>query len=105
MSPHGAVPSELAVCEPILAVHLLGKPVASGVELGVLAEQTAGMSAAETRFVCDRAAMNALRRVFPSSTDAIVDPASVLIGQTDFDEALAKDPRSAKASGALPPPS
>ncbi len=88
--------------EAILAVHLLGKPVASGVDVGVLAEQTAGMSAAETRFVCDRAAMNALRRVFPGSASATVDPASVQIGQADFDEALvhAKGP----AHHVPPPP-
>ncbi len=51
--------------EAILAVHLRGKPVAPSVEIDSLAERSEGMSAAETRFICDRAAMNALRRVFP----------------------------------------
>ena len=43
----------------ILAVHLRKKPIDSRVDLSVLAELTEGLSAAEVRFVCDRAAMNA----------------------------------------------
>jgi transitional endoplasmic reticulum ATPase len=88
--------------EAVLAVHLRGKPVAAGVEIAALAERTAGMSAAEARFMCDRAAMNALRRVFPTSTTAAVDAASVLIGQNDFEEALKEGRGSARASGAAP---
>jgi transitional endoplasmic reticulum ATPase len=88
--------------EAVLAVHLRGKPVAAGVEIAALAERTAGMSAAEARFLCDRAAMNALRRVFPTSTTAAVDAASVLIGQNDFEEALKEGRGSARASGAAP---
>jgi transitional endoplasmic reticulum ATPase len=86
----------------ILAVHLRGKPVAAGVDVAALAEPTAGLSAADIRFMCDRAAMNALRRVFPTAATATVDAASVQIGQADFDEALHAGRASASASGALP---
>jgi transitional endoplasmic reticulum ATPase len=90
--------------EAIVAVHLRGKPVAEGVQLADLAEQTDGMSAAEIRFICDSAAMSALRRVFPTSAMAVVDPAAVSIGQSDFDDALQNGRRSVAASGALPFP-
>jgi transitional endoplasmic reticulum ATPase len=90
--------------EAIVAVHLRGKPVAEGVQLADLAEQTNGMSAAEIRFICDSAAMSALRRVFPTSAVAMVDPAAVSIGQSDFDDALQSGRGSARASGALPLP-
>jgi transitional endoplasmic reticulum ATPase len=90
--------------EAIVAVHLRGKPVAEGVQLADLAEQTDGMSAAEIRFICDSAAMSALRRVFPTSAMAVVDPAAVSIGQSDFDDALQTGRRSVAASGALPFP-
>jgi transitional endoplasmic reticulum ATPase len=88
--------------ETVLAIHLRGKPVAAGMDLAALAERTAGMSAAEIRFMCDRAAMSALRRVFPTSAAATVDAAAVLIGQADFDEALNGRTGSASASGAFP---
>ena len=90
--------------EAIVAVHLRGKPVAEGVQLADLADQTDGMSAAEIRFICDSAAMSALRRVFPTSAMAVVDPAAVSIGQSDFDDALQSGRGSARASGALPMP-
>jgi len=73
----------------ILGVHLRKKPVAEGIDLAVLAERTAGLSAAEVRFVCDRAALNAIRRIFPATTGEAVDIDSLLIEQRDFDEALA----------------
>jgi SpoVK/Ycf46/Vps4 family AAA+-type ATPase len=64
--------------EAIVAVHLRGKPVADRLQLADLTEQTDGMSAAEIRFICDSAAMSALRRVFPISATAAVDPAAVV---------------------------
>ncbi len=90
-------------CEAILTIHLRGKPVAPCVEPADLAERSAGMSAAEIRFMCDRAAMNALRRVLTNSTTVTVDATSILIGQADFDEALKCETASPGASGALPP--
>jgi transitional endoplasmic reticulum ATPase len=73
----------------ILAVHLRKKPIDSRVDLSVLAELTEGLSAAEVRFVCDRAAMNAIRRVFPASSGGLLDIGALRIEQRDFDDALA----------------
>lgn len=46
------------------------------------------MSAADLRFLCDRAAMNALRRVFPTSAGAPAGGAGLSIEKRDFDQAL-----------------
>jgi len=73
----------------ILAVHLRKKPIDDRVDLPVLAELTEGLSAAEVRFVCDRAAMNAIRRVFPATSGGVVEIGSLRIEQRDFDDALA----------------
>ncbi len=87
----------------ILALHLRGKPVAAGVDLAALAEQMAGMSAAETCFLCDRAAMNALRRVFAGPIARAADDAELRIEQSDFDQALQSGAGSAIPSGAIQP--
>jgi transitional endoplasmic reticulum ATPase len=72
----------------ILGVGLRKKPVAEGIDLAALAERTEGLSAAEVRFVCDRAALSAIRRVFPAGGERIeID--SLRIEQRDFDDALA----------------
>jgi transitional endoplasmic reticulum ATPase len=73
----------------ILAVHLRKKPIDDRVDLSVLSELTEGLSAAEVRFVCDRAAMNAIRRVFPATSGGVVEIGSLRIEQRDFDDALA----------------
>jgi transitional endoplasmic reticulum ATPase len=73
----------------ILGVHLRKKPIAQGVDLAALAELTEGLSAAEVRFVCDRAALGAIRRVFPATSGEAVDIESLRIEQRDFDDALA----------------
>ena len=57
----------------ILGVHLRKKPVAEGIDLAALAELTEGLSAAEVRFVCDRAALSAIRRVFPATSGEAVE--------------------------------
>ncbi len=74
----------------ILEVHLRKKPIDPQIDRAVLADLTEGMSAAEVRFVVDQAAMNAVRRVFPTTSETTVDPASVRIEQRDFDDALMK---------------
>jgi transitional endoplasmic reticulum ATPase len=73
----------------ILAVHLRKKPIDDRVDLSVLSDLTEGLSAAEVRFVCDRAALNAIRRVFPATSGGLVDIGALLIEQRDFDDALA----------------
>lgn len=82
----------------ILKVHLRNRPVEETVDVAGLAELTEGMSAAELRFVCDRAALSAIRRIFPVTGDAPVDIDALRIVQRDFDDALA-----AQASQQPPP--
>jgi transitional endoplasmic reticulum ATPase len=72
----------------ILAVHLRAKPVDDAVDVARLAEQTDGLSAAEVRFVCDRAAMNAIRRVFPTAGETVAVISDLRIRQEDFDAAV-----------------
>ena len=83
----------------ILGVHLRKKPVAEGIDLAALADLTEGLSAAEVRFVCDRAALGAIRRVFPATSGEAVDIDRLRIEQRDFDDALAAQ---AGASGRPP---
>ncbi len=74
----------------ILAVHLRKKPVDERVDLAALADRTEGLSAAEVRFLCDRASMIAIRRVFKERDAGPVESGSVHVGPADFDEALAE---------------
>jgi transitional endoplasmic reticulum ATPase len=83
----------------ILGVCLRKKPIAEGIDLAALAERTEGLSAAEVRFVCDRAALSAIRRVFPAAGGESVEIDSLRIEQRDFDDALAAQ---ASASGRPP---
>ncbi|WPP03089.1 CDC48 family AAA ATPase [Methylocella tundrae] len=89
--------------QAILAVHLRRKPIDQRIDLSALAELTEGMSAAEVRFVCDRAAMNAIRRVFPAAKGGLVDVATLRIEQRDFDEAIG-DRAAASGQPAAPQP-
>jgi transitional endoplasmic reticulum ATPase len=73
----------------VLAVHLRSRPVDEMVDVARLAEQTEGLSAAEVRFVCDRAAMNAIRRVFPADGVASAAISELRMRQEDFDAAVA----------------
>ena len=82
----------------ILEVHLRKRPIDERIDLAALAERTDGMSAAEVRFVCDRAAMNAIRRVFPPSGNQLVDAAALCIEQRDFDDALAEQAAASERS-------
>ena len=75
----------------ILGVHLRKRPVDERIDLAALADLTEGMSAAEIRFLCDRAALNAIRRIFPATHGGVVDIGSLLIEQRDFDDALAAE--------------
>ncbi|ARN82426.1 CDC48 family AAA ATPase [Methylocystis bryophila] len=74
----------------ILAVHLRQKPVDEKIELAALADRTEGLSAAEVRFVCDRASMLAIRRVFKEPDAGPIELGSLRLEQRDFDEALAE---------------
>jgi transitional endoplasmic reticulum ATPase len=73
----------------ILRVHLIKKPIDERVDLEALAELSEGMSAAEIRFLCDRAALSAIRRIYPTSAGEAIDIGALNIEQRDFDDALA----------------
>lgn len=70
--------------EAILELHLRHRPLAPGVDVAHLAAATEGMSAAEVRFLCDRAALIALRRVLPHGGEH----AGIEITPADFAAAL-----------------
>jgi transitional endoplasmic reticulum ATPase len=89
-------PDRAARCM-ILNVHLRGRPIDAGIDVEGLANAAAGLSAAEIRAVCDRAALNALRRAFPSIGTERIDVSSLTIRQTDFDEAVVEQLRTATA--------
>ena len=55
-------PPDLAGRQEILAVHTRGKPLADGVDLSVVARQTAGLTGAELANICNEAAIFAGRR-------------------------------------------
>ena len=82
----------------ILTAHLRKKPVDEAVDLTALAELTEGLSAAEVRFLCDRAALNTIRRIYSTTECEAPDVGSVRVEQRDFDDALAAK------SGAPGPP-
>jgi cell division protease FtsH len=69
-------PPDLSGREDILSVHVRGKPLAPGTDLGVVARQTSGLTGAELANICNEAAINAGRR---GDTE---------IFQADFDFAL-----------------
>ncbi len=66
-------PPDLAGREAILKVHTRTKPLASVVDLGVVARQTSGLTGAELANICNEAAINAGRRddneISPSDFD------------------------------------
>jgi len=54
-------PPDLEARREMLALHLEGRPVATGFDLGMLAEALEGYSASDIRFLVDEAARDALR--------------------------------------------
>jgi transitional endoplasmic reticulum ATPase len=85
----------------ILKVHLSKKPMDEKINRAALAERTAGMSAAEIRFLCDRAALNAIRRIYPIAAGEAVEIGALRIEQRDFDDAFAMQD---SASSRVPQP-
>ncbi len=72
----------------VLDVHLRHKPVGGDVDALALAQRTEGMSAAEVRAVCDRAAMNAVRRAFAAAAPGADQIETPDIGWNDFEASL-----------------
>ena len=74
----------------VFAVHTRDKPVADGVDLGRLADETDGYSGAEVAAVCREAAMTAIERVADEHGESANDHADeVTITEDDFSAAIA----------------
>ena len=73
----------------IFSVHLRGKPASPGIDATALAARTEGFSGADMAGVCQRAAMEALRRVVATAEGGSPDEASLNIELSDFDAVLA----------------
>jgi transitional endoplasmic reticulum ATPase len=74
----------------IFSVHLRGKPTFSGIDACELAARTEGFSGADIAGVCQRAALEALRRVVAAAGGGPPDEASLEIEPSDFEVSLAE---------------
>jgi transitional endoplasmic reticulum ATPase len=74
----------------IFSVHLCGKPTSPGIDAAGLAARTEDFSGADIAGVCQRAAMEALRRVVAAAEGGPPDEASLRIEPSDFDVVLAE---------------
>jgi len=74
----------------IFSVHLRGKPTSPKIDAAGLAARTEGFSGADIAGVCQRAAMEALRRVVAAAEGGPPDEASLRIEPSDFDVVLAE---------------
>jgi transitional endoplasmic reticulum ATPase len=73
----------------IFGIHLRGKPLAPGIDIGKLAARTEGLSGADIAGVCHQAALTAVRRVVEAAGGNPPDEAAVLITIRDIRAALA----------------
>lgn len=73
----------------IFGIHLRGKPLASGIDVGKLAARTEGLSGADIAGICHQAALAAVRRVVEAAGDNPPDEAALLITIRDIRAALA----------------
>ena len=74
----------------IFSVHLRGKPTSPKIDAAGLAARTEGFSGADMAGGCQRAAMEALRRVVAAAEGGPPDEASLRIEPSDFDVVLAE---------------
>ena len=90
---------ELAAREAILGVHVKGKPLAPGVDLHALAENTAGFSGADLANLLNEAAINAVRdqRSVVDAADLDAARDRVLLGRRDASNALLPEERRSVA--------
>lgn len=74
----------------ILAVHLRGKPLAGGIDIGALARRCEGYGGAEIALLCRRAGLSAVRRAVVKREGGAPGPAEVRLEAGDFDAAFAE---------------
>jgi len=72
----------------IFEVHLRGKPLAPGVDIGKLAARSEGLNGADIAGVCHQATLAAVRRVVEAAGDDPPDEAALRITARDLLEAL-----------------
>jgi transitional endoplasmic reticulum ATPase len=88
-------PPDLAERLAILRIQSRGKPVATSVDLALIAARTEGCSGADLGAICHRAALNAIRDRVRSNAppDAGRDSPPLMILPAHFEQALAEIPR------------
>jgi transitional endoplasmic reticulum ATPase len=74
----------------IFEVHLRGKPLDSGIDIGTLAAMTDGVSGADIAGVCQQAALAAVRRVVEAAGDRLPDEATLRITMQDVQASLSR---------------
>jgi transitional endoplasmic reticulum ATPase len=74
----------------IFEVHLRGKPLDSGIDIGKLAAMTDGVSGADIAGVCQQAALAAVRRVVEAAGDHLPDEATLRITLQDVQASLSR---------------
>ena len=84
-------PPDVKGREKVLAVHTRDKPLREDVDLGLIAQQTSGLTGADLANICNEAAIFAARR------------AGVAIGAEDFDNALERVIAGVQSSTTLNP--
>ena len=72
----------------IFEIHLRGKPLASGIDIGKLAALSEGLSGADIAGVCQQAALAAVRRVVEAAGDNLPDAAALRVTLRDVQVAL-----------------
>ena len=83
----------------IFEVHLAGKPLAKGIDVGKLTDETDGFSGADIAGVCQRAALAAVRRVVTAAGPDGPDETALRISGADIRTALAEARCSATQEG------
>lgn len=72
----------------IFEVHLRNKPLAPGISVGDLSSTTEGLSGAEIAWVCNNAALEAIRRTVEKIEAGSAEEVKVLIDSEDIESAL-----------------
>ena len=72
----------------VFEIHLRGKPLGPGIDVGKLAAMTDGLSGADIAGVCHQAALAAVRRVVEAAGDNPPDEAALRVTIRDVRSAL-----------------
>jgi transitional endoplasmic reticulum ATPase len=84
----------------ILEIHLQNKPLAPGIDSHELASKTNGLSGAEIGSLCNKAALQAVRRAIASADDHSPPEMNVMVKPKDIEGALMEIKKPLKADAA-----